>query len=1069
MQVSAQQADSFGSPDKSLRRYISLRKALEQVLDGAKNKEPRRESVRLALIRTWGIFIQNPFELSSIAISYAWRGRNSSISFGKSANKLQIKADGLLLESAAPTYQDSGGRLMIRKELISSGAMLAVILERKKSWEADEIGWIADSLELLERLAVVERRRELDKISQRITQRQTVLKELRPNSLYYNLLNELEHVVTHNHSSLLITCSGNHAAIAAETIREAVRRKSTRIGRELDFAPGQGLLIAELEHSVTVHAGDGSSYASICQLIYGPDWNSRVLSALLVPLDDRQAFKQLDTSANFDRLVLILADNRPNFFTFTDSVEAEHVTRRTARVISNSLHFTSHFEKVSATLDQAILRSRSQEELVENARLWFQKTFEASTVYLDVPGRLNVPILSATSPDIPVAHRGLLSAIPEHYWVRLNNSERAIYYRVPGPGLVSRWAGFQAVFGSPLRFLDGVRGFLVCCYEEARQPSPFEHFLLETAAQRIADVIAIRTLGDRQLTDMTSIVQLMESVTNTNDDRKLLPSLMREVKKLLNADYCFVSTPDESKVLHQSYKTWEENFDVPAIPITGLPGHGITGYVAYTKHIYRTGNVKADPYFLGPIVEADAPVGILSEMAGPLVFEGRLLGVIDLMSSRPDAFSDQHEMMLSMLLKYSSIVFEHAQRARADRYSRQLVRSLHARLLRLTNPDEVYKALLDTAVASIHQIHTESQIHGGLYVRDPKHRLLQEKAIVGTKNPNFSPVQYFDGDIVGEVAHTRSSQIVKNLNEPPENIRCEPFIAGAGGSLIAVPAGIGTASDADAVIILASPAVGLFGERDLSALRALAREISLALRFAQLHESVRIDQRRRAGEQWMRFLAMMSHEVTRSARTTQGVLLDIREMIANHPDALKRVEHALNQTNESIELEERLNAGFSKTKSADDDSSDIILSLTIALNKVREQGRIKVIESVQRRTFEVPTASDNLGFIFTNLFENAIAAMDGHGELTVSEYLSEPDVLILDVKDTGCGIRKEDWEKVFEPWHSDDGRGKGKRKGLGLGLWLVQEIMGSMEGDIRILDSKINVGTTFRLRFPVRV
>lgn len=72
------------------------------------------------------------------------------------------------------------------------------------------------------------------------------------------------------------------------------------------------------------------------------------------------------------------------------------------------------------------------------------------------------------------------------------------------------------------------------------------------------------------------------------------------------------------------------------------------------------------------------------------------------------------------------------------------------------------------------------------------------------------------------------------------------------------------------------------------------------------------------------------------------------------------------------------------------------------------------------------------------------------------------DFVELKIRDTGCGISKEDLPKIFEPFYSTKGQ-----KGNGLGLAVIWGIIDNHNGTIRV-DSQIGVGTTFTIRIPVK-
>lgn len=94
-----------------------------------------------------------------------------------------------------------------------------------------------------------------------------------------------------------------------------------------------------------------------------------------------------------------------------------------------------------------------------------------------------------------------------------------------------------------------------------------------------------------------------------------------------------------------------------------------------------------------------------------------------------------------------------------------------------------------------------------------------------------------------------------------------------------------------------------------------------------------------------------------------------------------------------------------------------------------------------------------------NLVKNAIDAMKGKGELKVVVEEIENTVKIK-VSDTGKGIAKKEFSKVFEPGFTT------KKRGWGLGLSLTKRIVEDYhKGKIKVLNSEIGKGTTFQMMF----
>ena len=92
-----------------------------------------------------------------------------------------------------------------------------------------------------------------------------------------------------------------------------------------------------------------------------------------------------------------------------------------------------------------------------------------------------------------------------------------------------------------------------------------------------------------------------------------------------------------------------------------------------------------------------------------------------------------------------------------------------------------------------------------------------------------------------------------------------------------------------------------------------------------------------------------------------------------------------------------------------------------------------------------------------NLIKNAIDAMSGVGNLTI-EMKTDNKKIYIDVSDTGKGIAKRDFKKIFYPGYTT------KERGWGMGLSLVKRIIEEYhEGKVFVKQSSLGKGSTFRI------
>jgi signal transduction histidine kinase len=109
----------------------------------------------------------------------------------------------------------------------------------------------------------------------------------------------------------------------------------------------------------------------------------------------------------------------------------------------------------------------------------------------------------------------------------------------------------------------------------------------------------------------------------------------------------------------------------------------------------------------------------------------------------------------------------------------------------------------------------------------------------------------------------------------------------------------------------------------------------------------------------------------------------------------------------------------------------------------------------------IPAYPGELNQVWTNLIDNAVAAMDGTGTLTVRTALDH-DQLVVEFGDTGPGVPPDIQDRIFEPFFTTKPVGQGT--GLGLDIsWRI--VVGRHHGDLRV--ESVPGDTRFQVRLPL--
>jgi two-component system sensor kinase FixL len=132
---------------------------------------------------------------------------------------------------------------------------------------------------------------------------------------------------------------------------------------------------------------------------------------------------------------------------------------------------------------------------------------------------------------------------------------------------------------------------------------------------------------------------------------------------------------------------------------------------------------------------------------------------------------------------------------------------------------------------------------------------------------------------------------------------------------------------------------------------------------------------------------------------------------------------------------------------------------TLVSNDLKKK-HIKTSLEIDEKALLVSGDVERLEQVFLNLVKNSIEAMEPGGNLSIKTSLSGDQVIIA-ITDDGCGIPKEDIQKIFSPFFTT------KPHGTGLGLCISKRIVEEHKGSSFTLKSEEGKGTTFEINLPL--
>jgi two-component system sensor histidine kinase GlrK len=138
----------------------------------------------------------------------------------------------------------------------------------------------------------------------------------------------------------------------------------------------------------------------------------------------------------------------------------------------------------------------------------------------------------------------------------------------------------------------------------------------------------------------------------------------------------------------------------------------------------------------------------------------------------------------------------------------------------------------------------------------------------------------------------------------------------------------------------------------------------------------------------------------------------------------------------------------------------------LKLAPIAKRKKIALKLKYQSHLPDIRMDADSIGQLLDNLIGNALKFTDEGGSVIVKVLLKVYDgkVIQVSISDTGCGIQKENLEKIFNKFKRIEG-GKGTARGTGLGLSIAKHVITAHGGKIWV-ESTLGKGSTFFFTLP---
>lgn len=237
------------------------------------------------------------------------------------------------------------------------------------------------------------------------------------------------------------------------------------------------------------------------------------------------------------------------------------------------------------------------------------------------------------------------------------------------------------------------------------------------------------------------------------------------------------------------------------------------------------------------------------------------------------------------------------------------------------------------------------------------------------------------------------------------------------------------------------------------------------------------DEAVRANEAKSLFLSNMSHEI----RTPINAVLGMNEMILRECSDKQLLSYAANiqssgktllfLINDILDMS-KIESGKMEIVRVEYEPENLIMDLwNVIFLRAQEKG-LDISFTIDGTLPRILFGDDvRIKQIVTNLLTNAVKYTPRGGIVMHMAYERRGEgqiVLIISVKDTGMGIRKEDMGKLFESFQRLDEEKNRNIEGTGLGMNITMSLLKLMDGEMKV-ESEYGQGSEFTVTIPQRI
>ncbi len=550
---------------------------------------------------------------------------------------------------------------------------------------------------------------------------------------------------------------------------------------------------------------------------------------------------------------------------------------------------------------------------------------------------------------------------------------------------------------------------------------------------------------------------------HSHDLESVLQSINKRIIQETSASFSAINLVDEEQKEFVLTVGVLKNGDVLSPGQRQPLSNGIVGRAIRTGQLICVENTAESEDFVSLVP------GMRSELAVPLFFGGKVIGVLNIESDQVGQFGETEIALLQAIANPIALAIENARLYQEERkrYSQvSMLNQLNRVLTSTVNVDTLLKRVVDTIRKQLEY----SFVAIGLLNEDNKIVLKEMSTTIPVDLP-IGHVQEMGEGVVGEVLATGKSLLVPDVRKRENVILTHKDLLCEMCCPLRVGDRVFGYIDAEEL----KP--NAFDENDLLVLETVANHIAQAIENTE--NLSRVNKLRED----------LSRMIIHDLRNPLSVIFSLLQMLELGGVKLKEtkrkeyLEKAKNSCSEIFTLldtllelqkieEGKLELHYEKVN-----PTEIVLQIINSLQvKAEANGKLLTCDFPENLPY-IEADRNLLIRVLQNLVMNAIkfTARGGHIHMTIK--LSSGHILqkrlktakagvLFSVRDDGCGIPSSELDNIFDKFITLKPQSRSETRGTGLGLTFCREITQAHKGTIWA-ESQVGKGSTFHVLFPI--